>query len=365
MPEVQPTRGGSSAPNSRFVPTGRIATAQTRTLSRISMPSAFVVIVNFRTGLLVADCLASLAAEAPFLNGGKVIVVDNASGDDSLLRIESAIECQGWREWVEVLPLPRNGGFAYGNNAGIARARELDARFAAVILLNPDTVVRPGTIGALVGFFDQHRDVGIVGASIEDARGRLEITARRDPSPIGELGYGASLGVLDRWLNGPQPAVPSDAPQSCDWVSGACMGIRRETLDAVGTLDEGFFLYFEEVDYCSRARRLGWSCWFVPRARVVHLEGAATGIKSGRQRRPAYWYASRRRFFTKRYGVAGLLAADALWSLGRLTLVLRRALRLGGHHVRDSEPRDFAFDLLVGDLRALLRGELSRVSVDS
>ena len=143
------------------------------------------------------------------------------------------------------------------------------------------------------------------------------------------------------------------------------MGIRRETLDAVGTLDEGFFLYFEEVDYCSRARRLGWSCWFVPRARVVHLEGAATGIKSGRQRRPAYWYASRRRFFTKRYGVAGLLAADALWSLGRLTLVLRRALRLGGHHVRDSEPRDFAFDLLVGDLRALLRGELSRVSVDS
>jgi len=178
------------------------------------MSSAFVVIVNFRTAPLVADCLGSLAAEAPFLNGGKVIVVDNGSGDDSLPQIESTIDRHGWQAWVEVLPLARNGGFAYGNNAGIARARELDTGFAAVILLNPDTVVRPGAIASLVGFFDHHHDVGIVGASIEDACGRLEVTARRDPSPIGELEDAASLGALTRWLNGPQPAVPSDVPHS-------------------------------------------------------------------------------------------------------------------------------------------------------
>jgi hypothetical protein len=94
---------------------------------------------------------------------------------------------------------------------------------------------------------------------------------------------------------------------------------------------------------------------------VLHFEGAATGIRLARRRRPGYWYDSRRRFFVKAYGVAGLLAADAMWALGRVSLVTRRALGLGGRAGRDREPARFALDLLGGDLKAIANGELRRI----
>ena len=150
--------------------------------------------------------------------------------------------------------------------------------------------------------------------------------------------------------------------RECDWVSGACMAIRREVLDAIGPFDEGFFLYYEEVDFCRRARRAGWSCWLAADARVMHLEGAATGIKTAGQRRPPYWFASRRRFFVKAYGIGGLVLADLLWALGRTSLVLRRALGLGGRGNQAHEPSRMTSDLLLGDVRAALGGELVRIA---
>ena len=138
--------------------------------------------------------------------------------------------------------------------------------------------------------------------------------------------------------------------------------VRREVLDAVGPLDEGFFLYFEEVDFCRRAHRAGWSCWLVADARVMHIEGAATGIKAARRRLPAYWFASRRRFFVKAYGIGGLVLADLLWAIGRASLVLRRALGLGGRGREAEEPSRIASDLLLGDARAALSGELMRIA---
>jgi GT2 family glycosyltransferase len=140
------------------------------------------------------------------------------------------------------------------------------------------------------------------------------------------------------------------------------MAIRREVLDAIGPFDEGFFLYYEEVDFCRRAREAGWSCWLAAEARVIHLEGAATGIRAARQRLPPYWFASRRRFFVKAYGIGGLLLADLLWALGRASLVLRRAVGLGGRGNQPYEPIRMASDLLLGDLRAALMGELVRIS---
>ncbi|MEO6747108.1 MAG: glycosyltransferase family 2 protein [Caldimonas sp.] len=326
------------------------------------MANLFVVIVNFRTGALVVDCLQSLVAEIGSIGSGKVIVVDNCSGDDSVARIATAIRDHDWSSWAEVLTMPRNGGFAYGNNAGIRRVREHDARFGAVILLNPDTTVVRGAFAELGEFLRTRPDAGIAGASIEDEAGQVQISYHRDPSSAGEFERGAQLGMIARWrARGQQPVpVDGDRPLRCDWVSGACMAIRREVLDSTGGLDEGYFLYFEEVDFCVRARLNGWTCWSVPRARVTHLEGASSGIKSVR-RLPDYWYASRRRFFVKRWGLWGLVRADALFTIGRASLVIRRTLGLGGDAAKEHEPQRLALDLVAGDVRAMVDGSLRNI----
>jgi GT2 family glycosyltransferase len=134
------------------------------------------------------------------------------------------------------------------------------------------------------------------------------------------------------------------------------MLIRTDVIRQVGLLDEGYFLYFEEVDFCHRARSAGWTVWYVPDSRVVHLEGASTGVTVTGRRRPAYWYDSRRRYFLKHFGKAGLVAADVLLTIGRASYLVRRALRLGASSA-SSDPRHFMKDLIGGDLRALLSGK--------
>lgn len=328
------------------------------------MAAVFVVIVNYRTGPLAVECLASLAPELPALRGGRVVVVDNASGDDSVAQITRAIEAAGWRGWAEVIDLPRNGGFAYGNNRAIERVREHDPAFGSIVFLNPDATVRPGALAALVAHLEGHADAGIVGASIEDEHGKRQRSAHLFPSPLSELDEAASLGALSRVIGSRAMALAaSSRPCVCDWVSGACFAVRRQLFDQIGLLDEGYFLYFEETEFCLRAKRAGWSCWFVPEARVVHREGASTGIRDPKSRRPAYWFASRRRFFAKAHGLSGLVAADLLWAVGRASLMLRRFLRLGGAGKSRPEPRRFAFDMLVGDAKAIMAGDVREFGV--
>jgi GT2 family glycosyltransferase len=324
------------------------------------MPSSHVSIVNYRTAPLVVECLDSLSGQRDRLRGGRVVVVDNASGDDSCEAILMAIATRGWSDWVELLASPVNGGFSAGNNAAIARIRAIDPSFETVLLLNPDTLVRPNALGELVSFMASHGPC-IAGGSIEDASGRRERSAHPFPSPLGELESAARLGMLSRRLAKRLSSPDHDAVGPCDWVSGAWMAISRSVLDAVGPLDDAYFLYFEEVDFCARARAAGFPRWYVPAARVMHLEGAATGVTVRRRRRPAYWFDSRRRYFVKHHGVLGLVAADLMWSLGRATLVARRALGLGGVSGVDEEPASFARDLLVGDLQALASGALFRL----
>lgn len=330
------------------------------------MPANYILIVNYRTGPLVVNCLASLGSELPTLQGGRVIVVDNASGDDSVAHIGTAIKDRGWSRWADLIALPRNGGFAYGNNRALERVRALDPAFGAIVCLNPDATVRPGALAALLGQFAMTPQVGIVGALIEDQHGVRQRAGHDFPSPLGELERAAQLGLLSRAL-APRQAQQfrADAPRRFDWVSGACFAVSREVVDQIGAFDEGYFLYFEETDFCLRARRAGWSSWHVPQAEVVHFEGASTGINVPAQRRPAYWYASRRRFFLKAYGVTGLIAADLLWALGRCSLLLRRVLGLGGLQAQTSEPRKLFLDLIGGDFRALIKGEWFLVHLGS
>ena len=320
--------------------------------------SIWIVIVNYRTADLVVDCLRSIAVQIAGLPDIHAVVVDNASGNGSVERLTRAIDRERWQGWTSVLPLDRNGGFAFGNNAGIVEALRSASRVDYVMLLNPDTVVQGGAIRALVDFMDAHQRVGIAGSRLENAEGAAECSAHTAPSPLGELESGARLGILSRALGRYVVSPPTqEAAHECDWVSGASLIVRREVFEQIGLLDEGYFLYFEEVDFCSRAQKAGWKIWFVPESRVIHFEGASTGIQDMARRRAQYWYDSRRRYFVKHSGVLGLILADTLWAIGRASLVLRRALRLGSGG-NGQDPRWFARDLLWGDLRALLTGQI-------
>jgi GT2 family glycosyltransferase len=317
-----------------------------------------IIIVNYRTADLAADCLHSIAVERTNVPELRALIADNASADGSVEALTGLIESQGWGSWARVIGLSRNGGFAYGNNAGIEAGLRSSARPDYLMLLNPDTVVRPGAVKALVEFMDATPSAGIAGSLQEDAYGAPIYSAHNAPSPLGELEAGARLGLLTRLLarRVVTPPPRGDA-HACDWVSGAALILRREVIEQVGLLDEGFFLYFEEVDYCLRVREAGWDVWFIPSSRIVHLEGAATGIAESRRRRPAYWFDSRRRYFVKHYGIGGLVLADLLWLFGRATLGARRILGLGSGGGRP-DPSSFTLDLLWGDLRALFDASL-------
>lgn len=295
------------------------------------MTDVLVVIVNYRVAGLVVDCLRSLEAEVAARSGLRVVVTDNGSGDDSVPQLEAAVRAHGWGGWVEVRPLARNGGFAHGNNEGVRPALASADPPRYVVLLNPDTVVRPGAIGTLVDFMDAHPRVGIAGARLEHHDGTPQNSAFRFHSVLSELEEGARLGPLSRLLGRSTVRIP--VPESAvqvDWVAGACMIVRRAVFEAVGLFDEAYFMYFEEVDFCHRARRAGWPCWYVPESRVVHLVGKSSGVTDAartRMRRPPYWFDSRRRYLRATLGPARAFLADLLWSAGYASYRVRRVLQ--------------------------------------
>jgi GT2 family glycosyltransferase len=225
-----------------------------------------------------------------------------------------------------------NGGFAYGNNRPIANLLDSPDSPEFFWLLNPDTVVHVGACSELIRFMVAHPNVGIAGSRLEDPDGTLQVSAFRDHSVVSEFLSGARLGVanilLSRWVV-PQ-AKAYAKPVKVDWVSGASFMVRKSVFEQVGLLDEAYFMYFEEVDFCIRARKTGWECWYVPASRVVHFVGASSGITDNKEkakRRPAYWFESRRRFFLKNHNGFALLLADFLWMAGYITLIIRRKVQ--------------------------------------
>ena len=287
-----------------------------------------VVIVNYRSADLTVDCLRSLLPERTALPGLRVVVTDNASPDDSVARLTAATADDGW---VTIQPLAKNGGFAYGNNAAIRAALAATPRPDYVVLLNPDTVVRPGGMAELVGFMESHPAVGLAGSRLEDPDGRPQVSAFRFHTAANEFERGVRLGVVSRLLRKQlvAPPVPTEAGP-CDWVAGASLIVRPAVFDAAGLMDEGYFMYFEEVDFCLTARRAGWPCWYVPASRVVHLVGAVSQMSDARKhrkRRPAYWFESRRRYFVKNHGRLYAALADVAFLAGYTLFRLRRAVQ--------------------------------------
>ncbi|MDM9624872.1 glycosyltransferase family 2 protein [Rhizobium sp. S152] len=294
-------------------------------------PELFVVVVNYRTADLVIDCLRSLASPAMLPQGTRVVVVDAASNDSSADKFADAIEENGWHSWLDLLPLDVNEGFSYANNRGKDYLTGRYGRPKYVHLLNPDTVAKEGSIVALVDFLKENSQVGICGSQLENLDGSNQCCAFRFPSPIAEFEAEISFRPMTRLLNRWRilPELP-DAPTPVGWVSGASIMIRSEVFDDIGNLDEGYFLYHEEVDFCLRAARAGWQCWYVPKSHIIHLCGQSTGVtvldrRPGR--RPAYWFESRHRYFRKNHGSTYTLVADASWVAGHVLGVVWRTIR--------------------------------------
>ncbi len=337
------------------------------TLTATRTARLLIVIVNYRTPALTIDCLNSLEPEVRELENARVVVADNASGDGSPERIRDAIEEHRWSSWASLRALERNGGFAYGNNAVIAPALAgaADRLPDFVLLLNSDTYVRPGALSALLEFMDSHPDVGIAGSRVEEPDGTLQHSRYRFHSVWSEFDNGLRLGLVTRILHRRSIAPPLvETAHSTDWVVGACMIVRREVFEDIGLFDEGYFLYFEEADFCLAARRAGWSCWYVPASRVVHLVGRSTGFTSTSgppQRRPRYWFESRRRYFVKNHGRLYALCADVAWVVGFATWRVRRIVQ----QKPDSDPPHMLLDFLRVRIRPGRRVRRDTASKDS
>jgi N-acetylglucosaminyl-diphospho-decaprenol L-rhamnosyltransferase len=320
-----------------------------------------VVIVNYRTAGLTIDCLRSLADEVQRVPGCRVTVVDGASGDGSAEQLAAAIVANGWGEWIKLLPLEHNGGFASANNAALRQGLDDPAGAECFFLLNPDTIVHPGALTALLQFLKDHPAAGIVGSRLEHRDGAPQPSAFRFHSFLSELENGARLGLLSRLLRSRIVAQPpADEPIRTDWVSGAAMMIRREVLEKVGLLDDGYFMYYEEVDLCLRAQSAGFECWHVPQSRIIHLIGQASGVNDParpKRRRPGYWFESRQRYFRKNHGRLYAALADAAWASGYITWRLRRIVQRKG----DPDPPMLLRDFLRHSI--LLGGSVERGNV--
>lgn len=225
-------------------------------------PRLAIVIVNFNGGAHLERCLASLAAH-PASVPTETVVVDNASTDGSADVVE---------RWpgVTLVRLPANVGFSAGNNAGIRASSG-----TLILLLNNDTIVPAGALDRLVARLEADAAAGIAGPRLVDAEGRAELSFGRMISPLGELRqkiigglYARHVPPVSRWVE-----ARTRREQYVDWVSGACLLVRRPIAAAVGGLDERFFLYTEDVDFCASVRRAGWKVLFTPAAEVVHLRG--------------------------------------------------------------------------------------------
>jgi GT2 family glycosyltransferase len=234
-----------------------------------------IVILNYNTRDHLAACLRSLHNEGSISQADgsiqcEVLVVDNASSDDSADMVSAEFP------WVELIRSTRNGGYAYGNNLALRRARG-----AAVLLLNPDTVVPPGAIAGLLDRLLAHPEAGVVGPKLLRSDGSMHLACRRSfPTP--SVAFYRLSGLSGLWPRNPRfgqynlTYLDPDLAIEVDAVCGACLLMRREVLDRVGLLDERFFLYGEDLDWCLRVRQAGWTVRYEPGIVIHHQHGAAS-----------------------------------------------------------------------------------------
>ncbi|QDU86021.1 N-acetylglucosaminyl-diphospho-decaprenol L-rhamnosyltransferase [Planctomycetes bacterium Pla163] len=333
------------------------------------MSHVLIVVVNYRTAELVEDGLVSIAAELRTTrNDLRTVIVDNASGDGSAERLAAFVERSGFGAWCDVIAAPTNGGFAAGNNLAIEPALRSDAPPDHVLLLNPDARVLPGAVDELVAFLDSTPAAGIAGSQLLHPSGEAQASTFRFPSLLSEIDSGLRFGPVTKLLERHRILAPiTSEPSRTGWVAGASMLVRRAVFEAIGPMDEGFFLYFEETDFCRRAADAGFESWYVPSSHVVHLVGQSTGVtnaKDQNRRRPPYWFESRRRYLRRHHGALGAFAIDAAYATCFALWRLRRAIQ----RKPDTDPAGFLGDLVRHSFRGGASerpSELSRAREDT
>ncbi len=282
-----------------------------------------IIILNWNTRAFLRACLESIEAHHGDLSV-EVWVVDNASQDGSAAMVRERFP------HVHLIANADNRGFAAGNNQALTRA---GGRY--VMLLNPDTQVTDGALPQMVRFLEEHPQVGAVGPQLTLPNGKIQGgAAGYEPSPWTVFNHALFLYKLwptvfrGLWLA--QSQYRRGQPIRVDWVSGAAMMVRAQVIRQVGGLDERYFMYAEDVEWCARMRRAGWQIYCLPQARIIHYIG-----QSARQRGRTFhahnvysldrYYRSRYRLRTVRLIHLFALAGFALrWAVyGALYLVTR------------------------------------------
>ena len=284
-----------------------------------------VVVINYKTPQLVCDALNSLKGQLD-LEMDHVVIVDNFSQDESVESISSFIQSKNWSGWVSVVQSAVNGGFSAGNNIGIQSA---NAKY--YLLLNSDAYVRNNALQSLLAVAEANPSIGIVGPKLEWPDEKQQVSCFYNLSPANSFLQSAKTGIFTKlfgFFGVKEVAMPLELHniEQPEWLSFACVLLRGEMVNDIGLMDEGYFMYSEDNDYCRRAIEAGWELKFDPAASVVHLNKGDSN-QSFVKRLPRYYFRSRSRYFIKYYGRFGLFIANVLWSMGRSVSLLRELVQ--------------------------------------
>lgn len=297
-----------------------------------------ISIINYRTADLTIACAQSVLDDMDGIDA-ELVIVDNASGDGSDEAIETWIEKLGPDAAVRLIRSATNSGFSGGHNQAIAATDS-----AYVLLLNSDAMLRPGFLTTILAGARTVPEAGFVVPRLESEDGEVQANCFRFPGPISEFVRGANSGPITRaFRNHVVSLGPAPDPALIEWASFACILLKREMIRDIGPMDEGYFLYFEDSEYCLRGHRAGWRLHYVPAAVAVHFRGGSGPVKKlaqARKRLPPYFYSSRTRFLYQAYGRSGLWAANVLWLLGRGIAGGRRLLGRKHGNLIQAEARD-------------------------
>jgi N-acetylglucosaminyl-diphospho-decaprenol L-rhamnosyltransferase len=267
---------------------------------------------------LTVRCLAALRGEKRSLPELRAVVVDGGSGDGSATILAQAVAQPDYRDWVSFLPLPLNGGFGWSNNQAMLTLARQSSPPEFIHLLNPDTEIIEGAVVSLVEHLRAHARCGAAGSQLLGRDGEPAASAFTFPSAGLDFVTSSQSEFLGRLVGVGPRTVNAEHSIEVDWVTGASVMFRSAALRETGLFDDGFFLYFEEVELMHRLRARGWTVRHVPASRVVHIEGASTGVGAAAAPGPlpAYWYRSRRRYFTLTGGASAALGANLAWLAG-------------------------------------------------
>ena len=278
-----------------------------------------IIIVSWNTRDLLEECLQSIVAETVDADSVHIVVVDNASADGS-----PDVVRERFPE-VELICNRVNVGFAAANNQAYAACK---GRY--ILLLNPDTKLYRGSIATLMNFMEAHPKAGASGPMLLNSDGSLQLSCYPEPTLAREAWRLMHLDAIKPIAGYRMSRWDRSRARRVDVIMGACLLLRRTALEQVGFLDEGYFIYSEEVDLLHRLANAGWETWWVPESRVVHYGGQST-----RQVKTAMFirlYEAKLRYFRKHYGTCSARAYKVvlvLASLPRLALVLPALARRG------------------------------------